>query len=165
MAQMQFTPISTPMMEIKATDRSSTHITFKISHESSYKRCCVIKTGDYLDSIDGQLYIYNLDESEEYKEKLSNEATGYLSYYGEIEGESGSYIVQVHISNDEFNRIIDLLTNNVKLLTVDIETPMFDKKLQYGTNPHTDPIVWNIEEDNWVFIEECEFVFEFSEKS
>ena len=137
MATLQFIPENTPYIKIYVSDNESSHINVSIRHEHSYKRCSVIETKEFVDTIEGYLRIYNFDASSEHQELKEKGYVGYLLYAEGIE--SGSFVVQLHVSSNEFERIINLLSNNNELSHINIETPLHDEKLRYGTTPD-DPL-------------------------
>lgn len=158
MAGLQFVPTSCAYIKIDIADKENTHISVPIEHINSYKRCTLLETGEFLDSMEGQLYMCT--DSSKDKQELKNE--GYVGYLSYAEGvEAGSYILQIHITEEEFNRIIHIISNSNDLVQINIETPLHGKNLRYGTSPD-DPIEWSVKENNWVHIEKCDFTFEFS---
>jgi len=156
-AGLWFTPSTNTYIKIDVADIGNTHISAPIQHINNYKRCTLLKTGEFLDLMDGQLYIYNYDESPE--KKLKNE--GYVGYLSYVEGiEAGAFFVSIYVSKEEFNRIVKILSTGNKLVQIDIDTPLHGEDLRYGLLPDS-PIEWNTEINNWVFIEKCGFKFEF----
>ena len=147
MATLQFIPTNTPYIKIDVANIENSHISALIKHNNSYSRCTIIETDEFLDSIEGQLHIYNYDNS---KDKQELKDKGYVGYFTYAEGiESGAFVVQLHVSNIEFDRITKLLSNCNNLSHINIETPLHGKSLRYGTTPD-DPIAWSIKENNWV---------------
>jgi len=163
MANLQFTPTSNTYIKIDVADIGNTCISVPIQHINSYKRCTLLNTGEFLDSMEGRLIIYNYDETSDINTKikeLKNEKhVGYLRYSKGIE--AGLFTVQIHVSKDEFNRIIKMLSHGNQLTQINIDTPIYGEDLRYGTGPDS-PIVWSTETSDWVYIDNCDFTIEFS---
>lgn len=87
---------------------------------------------------------------------------GYLSY---VEGiEAGAFFVSIYVSQNDFNRVVQILSNGNKLVQINIDTPLHGEDLHYGLLPDS-PIEWSTEINNWVYIENCNFKFEFFNKA
>jgi hypothetical protein len=160
MARLQFTSTSNSYIKIDVADLGNTRISAPIQHINNYKRCTLLKTGEFLDSMEGRLLIYNYDEISDTKRKeLKNEGhLGFLIYSKGIE--AGLFTVQIYVSKEEFNRIIKMLSHGNQLTQIDIETPLHGEDLSYGTLPDS-PIVWNTETNDWVHIDNCDYIIAF----
>ena len=162
MAFLQFTPKKNAYLTVDIADIGNTHISIPIQHVHSNRRCIVLENSEFLDSLAGELNIYNYDaSSNDDKKELKNEGyVGYLSYQFMEGMEAGEFTVQIHVSGEEFKRMTKNLSIGNNLAIINIETPLHGKDLRYANGPD-DPIEWRTETNNWVHIEECKFEFEF----
>ena len=164
MANLQFKPTSNTEIKIDVATTGNTRISVPLQHINIYKRCTVLNTGEFLDSMEGRLLIYNYDEisniNNTIKELKNEKYVGYLRYSKGIE--AGLFTVQIHVSKDEFNRIIKILSHGNQLTQINIDTPIHGEDLIYGTGPDS-PIVWSTETSDWVYIDNCDFTIEFSQ--
>ena len=153
---LQFMPVKEPWLKHVIGDKYGTHISVPIQ-QCHVQNGVALETGERLEAMQGALNLCK-EFGENTQELKKDGYLGVLSYQENIE--AASFVVQVHVSANEFLHLCEMFSRN-KLGLLNIETPLSDKRLHYGLLP-TDPMVWKVRDQSWAPIEKCDISFFFA---
>lgn len=113
-----------------------------------------LETGQTLESMEGELQIYKEDTGSTSQWLKSNGFVGIIDYADN--SYSDLYSIQLHTPEQDFFRIVQLVSQGTQIELAKIDTPLHDPHLAYASH---DSIAWKNKEQKWVGIEKFDLSF------
>ncbi len=155
---LQFIPTAQISLHFSVNNKENTYLILPIKIQKN-KECVIKDTGKDLFLLEGSIRFYN-DHSEISQKLKSDGFIGVMAFHEGIEQDY--YILEIHLPEDEYMELVNIISLKNHVHSIRIETPFKDKHLKYANGPD-DPQEWYTKEQSWVSVEKCDLYIKFND--